>query len=63
MDIDFQDGRATERFEQSHADIREEIWLMAEADRWDGLAASVPPRPSRLGRWFQRPTTSPRLAA
>ena len=48
------------RFEDSHADLREEIRLMAEAQR-EARQAVEAPRQSLLSRLFTRPVA--RLAA
>jgi len=51
---------ANGRFEDSHADLREEIRLMAEAELEATHRAAETPQPSLLSRLFTRPT---RLAA
>lgn len=56
------DYGAGARFERRHPDLREEIQVMIEADRWTGAAAANPPQPSLLARLWQR-TPPTRLAA
>jgi hypothetical protein len=51
---------ANGRFEDNHADLREEIRLMAEAELEAAHKAAEVPQPSLLSRLFSRPT---RLAA
>jgi len=52
---------ASGRFEDNHADLREEIRLMAEAEQEATSHASDAPRQSLLSRLFTRPAN--RLAA
>lgn len=59
MNIIIRDG-AIERVERSHADVREEIRLMAEATREHDAPPREAPSRSLFARLFSRPS---RLAA
>lgn len=59
---DFTITGASGRFEDSHADLLEEIRLMVEADRHAERPVETAPRPSFLTRLFQRPAALRRAA-